>query len=168
MLEIKMDKKKMNNFDFSLKPLTICLKFLGIPLNFTKKGTSAKIIAILVSLFGCCIIGANFDLNSQRGIEIDQLDFMKKVQEFDSPYLYFEKNSFGLIKLIKTISEMIFFCYVPFIHAVFIVTILFDPNWKKLIGLLEKIQREIKLDKEFHRKCQRHCFAALISLSIVS
>ena len=165
--KIKVDDKKMNNFDWSLQPLTLCLKFLGIPLNFTKKGTSPNIVAILVSIFGFCIIGANF-FNGQRGIEIDQLEFMKKVHEFDSPFLYFKKNMYGLIKLVKLISEMIFFCYIPFIHFVFILTVLFDPNWKKLIGLLKKIQRKMKLDAEFHRKCRRHCFAALIFLSVVS
>ena len=137
-------------------------------MNFTKKGTWHNIVAILVSNFGCFIIGANFALNGQRGIEIDQLDFMKEVEEFDSPYTYFKFNSYGLIKLVKLISEMIFFCYVPIIHVVFIATILFDPNWKKLFFLLEKIQREMTLRDEFHRKCRRHCFLALISLCVVS
>ena len=158
----------MNDFDWSLKPLMTSLNFLGIPMNFTKNGDSPKIITLFVAIFGCCIVGANFFLNGQRGIEIDQLDFMKEVYNFESPFLYFEKNPHGLIKLVKLISEMIFFCYVPFIHAIFMLTVLFDANFKKLIGLLEKIQRKMKLDEEFHRKCRRHCFAALISLSIVS
>ena len=156
------------NFDWSLKPLTVCLAFFGIPLNFNKKGMSPKIVAIFVSIFGCCIIGANFFFNGQRGLEIEQLEFMKEVQNFESPYTYFKFNPYGLIKLIKYISEMIFFCYVPFIHFVFIATVLFDPNWKKLIGLLEKIQRKVELDDEFYRKCRRHCFAALITLLLVS
>ena len=147
--------------------MTICLKFLGIPLSFIKKGDSSKIVVIM-SLFGCCIIGANFVLNGQRGLEIDQLEFMKEVQNFDSPYTYFKKNPYGLIKLIKYISEMIFFCYVPFIHVVFMLTILLDPNWRKLIGLLDKIQRKMKLDDEFYRKVRWHCQAALISLFLVS
>ena len=163
-----MMDNNIKSFDWSLKPLTIFLKFLGIPLNFTKEGASHKIVAIFVSFFGLCIIGSNFAFNSQRGIEIDQLDFMKEVQNFESPFLYFKKNPHGLIKLVKLISEMIFFCYVPFIHAVFILVVLLDPNWKKLIGLLEKVQKKMKLDEEFHRKCRRHCFAAFISLFVVS
>ena len=162
-----MAGKKMNNFDWSVKPLTIFLKFLGIPLNLTKKQSWPKIDAIFVSVFGCCIIGANFALNGQRGIEIDQLDFMKEVQNFESPFLYFKKNPHGLIKLVKLISEMIFFCYVPFIHVVFICTVLFDSNWKTLNVLLEKIQRKMKLDEEFHRKVRWHCFGALIFLFLV-
>ena len=160
--------ERLNNFNWSLKPLTIFLRILGIPLNFTKKGTSPKIVEIFASIFGCFIIGANFALNSKRGIEIDQLEFMKEVYNFDSPFLYFKKNPHGLIKLVKLISEMIFFCYVPFIHFFFIATVLLDPNWKKLAGLLEKIQRKMKLDEIFHQKCRRHCFLALISLAIVS
>ena len=123
---------------------------------------------MFVSIFGCCIVGANFILNGQRGIEMDQLDFMKEVYNFDSPFLYFQKNPHGLIRLVKIISEMILFCYVPFIHVIFIGTVLFDPKRKKLIDLLEKIQRKVKLDEEFHRNCRRHCIAALMSLLIVN
>ena len=161
----KMAVNQINSFHWSLRPLEFFLKCVGIPLSLSKKGIWPK---MMIATFGLCIIGANFAFNGQRGIEIDQLDFMKEVQNFDSPFLYFKKNSFGLIKLVKLVSEMIFFCYVPFIHVVFMLTVLFDPNWKKLIILLEKIQRKMKLDEEFHRKCRRLCFAALISLFIVS
>ena len=160
--------ERLSRFSLSLKPLTICLNFFGIPFNFARNGASSKMVAILVSILGCCIIGANYVLNGQRGLEIDQLEFMKEVKEFDSPFLYFKEHMYGLIKLVKLISEMIFFCYVPFIHVTFMLTVLFDPNWKKLISLLEKIQREIKLDEEFHKKVRRHCFIALISLFLVS
>ena len=93
---------------------------------------------------------------------------MEEVQNYESPYTYFKFHTYGLIKLVRVISEMILFCYVPFIHVIFIFSVLFDPNWKKLIGILEKIQTEMKLDEEFHRACRRQCFMAHFLLIVVS
>ena len=150
--------------------MTFCLKLVGIPLDFSiqSKNQSPRLMKWLVPLFGLTIVVANFVFNGSRGIEIDQLKFMNNVQDFESPFTYFKFNPFGIVKLVKLMSEMIFFCYVPFIHVAFMATVLFDPNWKKLVVLLEKIQREMKLDEEFHRKCRLHCLIALLSLLAVS
>ena len=163
-MESTADEQKQ--FQWSLKPLTVCMKFVGIPLSFSrspKSKSSAKCIVIFLA-----IVTANLTINGPRGVEIVQLDFMNNVQNFDSPFLYFKENPQGLIKLVKVISEMIFFCYVPIIHVAFLVTVLFDPNWKKLIGLLEKIQTEMKLDEKFHQKCRRQCYLALFQLLMAS
>ena len=154
---------KMNNqFQSSLKPLTLCLGLVGIPFNFRSNRSALKCI------LGLIIIGANFGLNGPRGIDISQLKFMEDINLFESPFTYLQFNPFSIVKLVKIISEMIFFCYVPFIHFVFIATVLMDPNWKKLIGLLEKIQLEMKLSDSFHLKCRLHCLIALFSLLAVS
>ena len=87
---------------------------------------------------------------------------------YDSPFQYLKQNPFAIVKLFAIIADMAFFCYVPFIHVTFIVMVLFDPNWKKLVTILSKIQREMKLDNEFHRKCRKICFLALFQLFVVS
>ena len=160
------------DFNSNLNPLSTCLELVGIPLNsFTKKNRekcAGKVVFLLVA-----IVSANLFINGPRGLEIDRLKFLEKIYADDapfndSPYLYLKLNPFAIVKLVKIIAEMIFFCYVPFIHFTFVAMIFFDPNWKKLIGLLDKIQREMKLNDEFHCKCSRICLAALFQLVIVS
>ena len=159
--------EKVKQFQWSLNPLVISMNGVGFFLNFSEKPLSRKTRA-MIFLLGCCIILANFIINGPRGIEISNLEWMEDVKNYESPFAYFKKNPFGIVRLVRNISDMIFFCYVPFIHVVFILTVLFDCNWKKLIFFLEKIQRKMKLDEEFHRRVRRHCFAALISLFFVS
>ena len=153
-------------FDFSLNPLKTCLQFAGIPLNWSAKKKTNTVVKTLVLLVA--IITANLFTNGPRGIEISRFEFMEQREKYDSSFIYLKINPYGIIKLVTIISDMAFFCYVPFIHVTFVATVLFDPNWKKLIGLLDKIQRELKLDEKFHRKCRRICFVALFQLAIVS
>ena len=161
----KQKQEEKNRFQWSLKPLTVGLIFVGIPLNvlLTKR---SKLFSSIVALLGSVIVSSNFFFNGSRGIEMAQLKFMEDTKLFESSFVYFRFNSFGLIKLVKVISEMIFFCYVPIIHIAFMLSVLFDPNWKKLISLLDKIQMEMKLDEEFHGKCRRQCFMILFMLFI--
>ena len=161
---------KKEDFGWSLNPLTTFLQlFLGIPLSCStikKKKSKIKILALFAA-----IVVTNLFINGPRGIEISRFQFMSKIysnDKYESSYRYLKENPFGIVKLVKIIADMAFFCYVPFIHITFVATILFDPNWKKLIEILDKIQRKMKLDKEFHRKCRRMCFMALVQLSIVN
>ena len=155
---------KLKKFEWSLQPLSVCLKFVGIPIRFSNKSkptTSRFMIVSLVTILGCCIIAANVIINGPRGIEVVRLKWMENIQNYQSPFLYFKENPFGIIKLVKIIYDMIFFCYVPFIHATFLISILFDGSWKKLILILEKINREMKLSEEFHRNCRKQCLMVL-------
>ena len=154
---------QVNHFGWSLKPLVVCLKFVGIPTNFSNANkSSTKFVLIFL-----VIVIANVVINCPRGVDARQLDFMKEVLNFDSPFLYFRANPQGLILLVTAIAEIIFFCYVPVIHVAFLLTVLFDPNWKKIVGLLEKIQLEMKLSEEFHKKCRLQCNFALVQLFLV-
>ena len=166
-------KSSDDTFDWSLKPLVIFFKFFGFPLNFSNSRPTnqpkIRILKIAVPIvFGLCLVTANLVVNGPRGIEIFRLKFMEDVKNFDSPYVYFKTNPFGIVKLVKIISEMIFFCYVPFIHVTFIASILFDRNWKKLVGIFKEIQNEMKLSEEFYRNCRRKCYMALFLLALVS
>ena len=162
------------DFNSSLKPLSTFFQFVGIPLNwFAKKKKKKPTVKILTFIILVAIVTANLFFNGPRGIEIGRFKFMEKiyteeVRYKDSPFLYLKFNPFGIVKLVGIIADMAFFCYVPFIHVAFVAMILLNPNWKKLIGLLDKIQREMKLDEEFHRKCRQICFVALFQLAIVS
>ena len=151
----------------------MCLQFVGIPLDWsTKKKKKKRLLIALIILV--VIVSINLFINGPRGIEIDRFKFMEKIydentDEFkDSGFLYLKFNRFGIVKLVTIIAEIFFFCYVPFVHVTFVAMVLFDPNCKKLIGLLDKIQREMKLDEEFFRKCRKMCFFAVLQICIVS
>ena len=157
------------DFNSSLKPLSMILQFAGIPLSWSnKKIKKNPIVKIFTTAVLVAIVSANLFFNGSRGIEIRRLIFLENREYYNSSYTYLKKNQFAIVKLVGIISDMAFFCYVPFIHVTFVAMIIFDPNWKKLICLLDKIQREMKLDEEFHRKCRRICFVALFQFSIVS
>ena len=162
------------DFNWSLKPLKTFLQCVGIHLNWKKKKPPIKVLIIFLA-----IVLANLISNGSRGIENSRFKFMSGIysaqyifrdteDKYGSPFYYLKINRFAIVKLVGIIAGMAFFCYVPFIHVAFVVTILFDPNWKKLIRLLDNIQRKMKLDEEFHRKCRRICFVALFQLGIVS
>ena len=74
LLEAKMKVKE--DFSSSLNPLSTCLQFVGIPLNFSarknRKMFAAKVVFLLVA-----IVSANFFINGPRGIEIGRLNFGK-------------------------------------------------------------------------------------------
>ena len=153
-------------FQCSLKPLTFCINFVGIPLNFSDKKPS-RIVQVLVPLLGCFIIVANLIINGPRVFEPGILKWMEQIQNYNSSYTYFSYNPFGITRLVRIISNMIFFCYVPFLHLTFALTVLFGANWGELMFILQKIQQKMKLDEQFHRKLRRSCFSALILLVVV-
>ena len=161
--------EQVQRFNQSFKPILVCLKFVGIPLNFyNKQQKSRKVFIAVPIILGCCLVLSNLFLNGPRGIELQRLDWMKDIRNFESPREYFKTNPFGIIKLVKIISDMIFFCYVPFIYLVFIGTIVFDPNWSKMILILQKIHREMKLSLEYYYKCRRLCYITLFLFLAVS
>ena len=157
---------KEKDFSWSLKPLTTFLQFAGIPLTFSS--TNKKKLTIIALFFLLAIVSANLFFNGPRGIEISRFQFLERRDDYESSFTYLKENQFAIVKLVGIIADMAFFCYVPFIHVSFVAMILFDPNWKKLIGLLDKIQREMKLDEEFYRKCRRICMVSLFQLAVVS
>ena len=155
------------HFQWSFQPLTFCLKFLGIPFNFSDKKTPRKAL-VFVPLLCCCIILANFIINSPRVFEPGCLNWMKEIDNFESPFTYFKANPFGIIRLLKLISNMIFFCYVPFLHLTFVIMVLFGNDWgENMMFILQKIQQYIKPSKEFHRKLRKRCFVAMLLLAVV-
>ena len=153
-----------NQFQWSLQPLIICANVLGIPINVSR---SNKRIVLLVTLVGCGIIASNLVLNGPRGIDVSRLDWMQDVAKFNNPWAYFKVNPFGIIKLVKIISEMIFFCYVPVLHLTLTAMFLRSHQWKKFVVFLDTIQREMKLSQEFHRKCRMRCFLGVFYLILV-
>ena len=165
-MEIPDEQSDDANFLWSLEPLTKSLHCLGIPLTF-RNGPPHKVFIVLVSLLGCGIILANLVINGPRCFESGSFKWMDDIQNFDSPFTYFERNPFGIVKLLKIISDMVFFLYVPFMHTAFVATLLFDQNWKKLLVILEKIRHEMKLNDEFYKKCRRQCYWGIFILILV-
>ena len=163
----------MSNLHWSFNPLSMCLQFVGIPLNWANKKKKKKKPPIKVIVVLLAIVLANFFINGSRGFEFGRFTFMEEIYYENapfngSPYLYLKYKPFGIVKLVGIITEMVFFSYVPFVHVTFVATILFDHNWKTLIFLLDKIQHEMKLDEQFYQKCRRICFVVLFQLAIVS
>ena len=159
--------EKVKQFQWSLNPLVLSMNGVGFFLNFSEKPLSRNTRA-MIFLLGCCIILANFIINGPRGIEISNLEWMEDVKNYESPFAYFKKNPFGIVRLVRNISDMIFFCYVPIIHFAFMATTLLDPNWKQLMLFIQVIQQKMKLSEEFYQKCRRQCYVGLFLLLVAS
>ena len=155
------------HFQWSFKPLVFSLRLVGIPFNVSDDRKPYRTVLILVPLFGFGIILANLLINGPRGFESGSLKWMNDIQNFNSSYTYLKINSFGIVKLVKIISNNIFFCYVPFLHLTFVLMLLFGRNWDELMFTLHKIEEKMKLNKEFYSKLHKRCIGALFLLIVV-
>ena len=102
--EMESNGQQITTFYWSLKPLTFCLGFVGIPINFSDKKLRRKVIILLIAF---SIILANLIFNGPRVFEPGCLKWMEDIEKFESPYTYFKTNSFGIVKLVKIISNML-------------------------------------------------------------
>ena len=156
---------KNNIFDWSLKPLDFCARiFVGIPLDFgiTNQSSLPTFLQIAFLLLAILNIILNLLINGPRGIDIANFEWMEKIKEYDSPFIYFRENPDYLLQLVIDTTSIIFYLTVPLMHLVFLVTVFLSRKWRDLVEILQEIQNEVELNKEFHQKCRRRCIIALL------
>ena len=161
------EKIKSPNFDWSLKPLIVCMKFvLGLNLG----SQTSRFARFLVPLFGFFIILCNLVFNGPCSVT---RAFMKKMtfmsaDYYNSSYTLVKSEPYAMLELVSNSCTLLFFMSTPLIHFGFMAKVLLTQNWTKLWSLLLEIQRKMKLDPKFHRQCRRHCYGALALLVFVT
>ena len=163
-----MDKEeKKKSFGWSLKPTELMARFaIGAPIEFIEK--SFKPVDLISFLLGFFIFLANLLINGPRTINASNFDWMENIKYFESPFLYFKDYPDTILQLVMDVTSICFFVAVPLIHFIFLITILWSPEWKDLLSKLQIIQQEMKLSKKFHKiGRQRSTVALLIGILVI-
>ena len=167
-------KESRKTFQWSLKPLIIVTRLVGIPLEGPVTGSkchrffSIRLLSLVI--LSCFVLGLNLVINGHARL-YDFSFIQKKIGDpgaFDSPFTYFKANPQGLIVLVKELIMKWLFACVPLVHLGFLVTLVFTREWNRLWGILQKIVNNMKLDEAFWKKCRNHGLVAALFLLMAS
>ena len=179
--------KENKKVEWSLKPILVCMKFLGIQLP---PHANLFSMAIFARVFSCIVFLANLLFNGQMVLYcfyivqsgFQPTDLPKSTMEnnqtinsfneptdyppYPDPYLAFEKYSQA-----QTIANYfiisICFTFVPLIHLYFLSTVFFTRLWEDFWTRCILIQRNFNLSTIFYQKCHKRCFTAIFILILV-
>lgn len=156
-------------WDWSLKPLNICMKFAGINLiSPLSRKTSATASFLIPTLLSGMIFLSNAIINSPRLLYLARLDFMRNNRDCEvSPWLCTRSHPEYLLMFTYQIAGVVLNLILPLIHIVFFVVTLILSNWRDLWFSMKKLQREIKLNETFHKTCRKKCLFATLLLLLV-
>ena len=166
---------KKNSFGWSLNPLEWVTRLaVGTSINVfhTKCFSSARniywspISLGFILLFGCSIIIANLVINGPRGINIFNFDWMKRIQNYDSPFLYFKDEPDAILQFVMDVTSICFFIALPLIQFIYLWTSR-SSNWTRLILSLKMIKNEMKLSNQLYQKCRNKCIISILLLILV-
>ena len=156
-----------NTFDWSLKPLTLWMRFnLGCNLNVSKRTNNA--VRFTVPLLGFFYFFFNLVVNGPCGL-------FSESAKFDETKKNRIENQFGINLMTKREIVLLFsdvikfstFLSVSLIHLIFMSNVFLTSCWNDFWSILQRIQRKMKLDEEFHRKVRRHCLVGILLLILV-
>ena len=162
------------SFEWSLKPVLICTKFLGIRFPANSNGfiylasIIARSLACLVFIFNLLVNGQmvvyyfkNFSFFDESAVNVTEL-----LEEMETKS---ERNLIRNQAFVTCFTIFICFSYVPLIHLYFMSTSIFYPRlWGDLWARLQSIQRELDLDGIFHRRCRKTCCAVSLLFLLVT
>lgn len=164
--------KVQHNFDWSLKPLIGLMKFLsGVNLHISKDSTSNSVMKnVLFTSWAAFIIVSNIFINGSYIESHHAWAVLPTITNAasDSPWATFFWNPQALFEFTCYYSSVFFFLFVPAIHLIFFVTVLFSSRWKDLLGTFQDIYRRVKLAEYFYRRCRRLCCFLILLLVLVN
>ena len=156
-----------NSFGWSLKPLEWIMRLtVGASIYFPNIKRS-PISLSLVFLIGCFILLSNLLINGPRGINIQNFDWMKRIQNFENHFLYFKEYPDDILQFVMDVISICFFIVLPSIQIIFLLTRNYWSSFTRLITLLIKIKNEMKLSSQFYEKCRKRSIIALLTLILV-
>ena len=159
-------KKEKRNFDWSLNPILLSMKFLaGAPVEITRVASKKSFASNCITTFlGFLILVSNILINGPRALNTNRFFWMKAVENFDSPFTFFRDFPDALLQFVVDVTTIIFFVVVPLIHFVFLVVLILSKQWTDLVLSLKDIETQMKLSEKFHLKCRKKCVVVLLLL----
>lgn len=170
MRNSKNMKKNHVGWDWSLKPLSICMQLVGInligPSSYSAKNV-AMVNFLILTLLGVAIFLLNLVTNGPRLLYLFRFDFIESTKGCEiSPWACTSLSPELLIKLVYHVARILLVSFMPIIHIVFALST-FSPNWRNLWATLNEIQLKINLNAEFHKTCRKKCLLAMLFLLLV-
>ena len=162
-------KIKRNRFEWSLKPLIVCMRIaLGCNLNVKTKRTSIA-VRIAVPALGFIYIIANMVVNGPCGLfSQNALYEMEKDTNNEKFVQVTPMDRENIAYITGDIIKFTLFLSSPVIHFIFMTNVLLTKKWSDLWKMLRNIQRQMKLDDVFHCKLRNHCLVAIGLLILVN
>ena len=169
-LENNKEDSKIARFDWSLKPLFVYMKSTsGINLNVI--GNRRNAVGFLFPIFGLLAIFCNLAINGPCAFQINKKDQdwgFRKHHRHESPFKVAESDQYSMLRIVSSVCRMGFFSAMPLVHLTFMAYVFLTKNWKHLMVALDSINHTMKLSKEFHQKCRRHCYAVIFLFVLVT
>ena len=157
------------NFEWSLKPFIVSMKFvLGLDLSVSSTRNRKSRSYVFFPAIGMFIIISYLSINGPCGFfSFRTLHDRNKRLYNENPVDIAPEKSEDFFELLKDFCRMPLFLSTPIIHLFFMGNVLFTRNWKDLCFVLLKIEQEMRLGEDFHRKCRNKCLVALGLLVLV-
>ena len=160
----QMEYVESRNLAWSLKPLTVCMKFiLGVTLEIGGKRARC---GYLISAFGLFPIICHLTINGPCGLysNKEKHDIGKNLLDENFFKEGRPEDEGGKILLVKDLCRWLLFLSLPAIHVIFMANVLLTKKWEDMWLFLNKM----KLSENFYCKCRRNCLIALSLLILVS
>ena len=158
---------KRNKFEWSLKPLMVCMKFvLGCNLKDSKR--TNIVVRFIVPALGLFYVFANLIVNGPCGL-FSNSEFYNSKKFLH--YKYTKTDDLHIDDIIYFIFDFVkfmTFLSTPLIHLIFMAKVILTRNWQDLWRVLQKINIKMKLDDLFHCTLRKHCLLALSIFILVS
>lgn len=142
-------------FEWSLKPILLWMKLLGIKLDTSTQTSYWVYLMILIT--SCSVLLHNSLVN-----------FVSLITNF-SIFWGVKFSATSKVDLIYNSSarlvDLIFLVGIPVAFTFFTRMC---GHWKNLWENLVQIQEEMNLSLHFHQRCRKHCYLALFLLALVN
>lgn len=158
-----MKNRKRNAFQWSLKPVLIFMRILGIRLDVSNSISPCSRL-VINSVFGLFL--ASMVTISYKTLFIKHLDFSETTAKVIEKMTPDDQKQLLLLMIFVTFANGLDFIL---FYGSYIVLTVFSLNgiWDKLWSTLMEIQREFHLDKTFHRKIRRSCYIGIAVFVLV-
>ena len=159
----------MENFEQSLKPLIVSMKFV-ISVNFDTVKRK-PLVGFFVPAIGFLLIICHLSINGPCGLYSFTRKILsrKEAEVFDvNPSEILPDEPFHFALLIGDICRIPLFFSTPLIHFVFMIQVLMTKNWTDMRRVMHNINLKMNLTKAFHEKVHKNCLRVLVLLILVN
>lgn len=146
-------------WEWSLKPLRICMGFAGIkPIS----GNNSATACFLILSIGAVIFLSNAVMNGPRFLDLVNFDFISDSGCDVSPWLCTNKNPVLLLTFTYKIAGILLYLTFSLTHFVCLIITSISPKWEDLWNIMKKIHLDMRLNERFKNKCRKKCLVAIL------
>lgn len=160
-----MVRSRDKNIQWSLKPIVVFMKILGIRIDILDK---ASLFSRLLIQIVFCIISTLMLVDSYAIFKDQKKHLQNNSVSTESPDASQGEKSAGLLFLnIMPITDalIVLHCCIPYL-TLFIISI--SKTWSSLWLTLFKIEVDFNVNQKFYRKIRRYCYIGALLFFLVN